>query len=90
MMEPFEGWFRDNENSEDFAKRVGNTRNYFTHYSSELKKGQGGGEELFGLYTKLEILLLLHILKLIGFNECQIAKVVERSRRLRGALDTSI
>lgn len=89
MMEPFEDWFRDNENSEEFAIRVSNTRNYFTHYSSEIKNGLGEVEGLFSLYTKLEILLLLHVLKLIGFDMCQIAEVVERSQRLEKALDTS-
>lgn len=89
MIEPFENWFRDNETSEEFAGRVSDTRNYFTHYSRKLKKDLRNSERLLNLYTKLEILLLLHILKLIGFDKCQIAQVVERSRRLKEALDTS-
>jgi len=87
MIEPFENWFRDSESSEEFAGRVSETRNYFTHYSGELKEELRNSEGLLNLYTKLEILLLLHILKLIGFDKYQIAQVVERSRRLKEALD---
>ena len=89
MMDPFESWFRDSEKSEEFAKRVSDTRNYFTHYSSELKKGLREGENLFNLYTKLEILILLHILELIGFDKSQISQMVKRSQRLEEVLDTS-
>ena len=89
MIEPFESWFRDNEEGEEFAKRISETRNHFTHYSNELKKEFSGGESLLNLYTKLEILLLLHILTFIGFDRRQIATMVERSQRLQEALDTS-
>lgn len=89
MAVPFENWFRDNETSREFAKNVSATRNHLIHDSRELKEGQGKGEPLFNLYTKLEILLLLHILKFIGFNEEQITTMTERSERLYQALDTS-
>ena len=90
MMVPFENWFRDGEASDEFARRVSDTRNYFTHYSGELRIGLREGEELFDLYTKLEILLLLHILKLVGFDRGQIAQMVNESQRLAKALDTSL
>lgn len=89
MMMPFENWFRDDEASDEFARRVSDTRNYFTHYSGELSIGLREGGELFDLYTKLEILLLLHILELVGFDRCQIAQMITESQRLGKALDTS-
>ncbi len=90
MMAPFEKWFRDGEASDEFARRVSDTRNYFTHYSGELRIGLREGKELFDLYTKLEILLLLHILRLVGFDRCQIAQMVKESQRLTEVLDTSL
>lgn len=89
MAVPFENWFRDNETSREFAEKVSATRNHFTHYSRELEKGQRKGEPLFDLYTKLEILLLLHILEFIGFSREQITTMTERAERLYQALDTS-
>lgn len=89
MALPFENWFRDNETSKEFAMKVSETRNHLTHYSRELKNGLGKGEPLHKLYTKLEILLLLHILEFIGFNREQITTMTERSERLYEALDTS-
>ena len=89
MAMPFENWFRDNESSKDFAVKVSETRNHLTHYSRELVNEQGMGEPLHNLYTKLEILLLLHILEFIGFSREQITTVTERSTRLNEALDTS-
>ena len=82
MMMPFENWFRDNEKSEDFAKSVSKTRNYLTHYSSKSRKNDPDINQLMTLHTKLETLLLLHLLKLVGFTEPQISQTIDNSRRL--------
>ena len=82
MMSPFEDWFRDNEQSIDFAKRVSNTRNHFTHYSSGPNKNYHDSEHLMDLHNKIEALLLLHILRLIGFTDSQISQMINNSQRL--------
>ena len=53
-----------------------------------LEDNAAKGQELWELFSKLEILVLLHILDLIGFNEQEIATVAQRpiyrfSRELR-------
>ena len=82
MMMPFEIWFRDNEKGEDFARAVSKTRNYLTHYSGKSSKNYLNINQLMTLHTKLEILLLLHLLKLVGFTESQISQIVDNSQRL--------
>ena len=89
MMKSFENWFRDNETSEEFAKRVSGMRNHFTHYSRFSEHKDLQGKDLYLLSVKLEILVLLHILTFVGFSRDQIIQIVERSRRLSEALDTS-
>lgn len=79
---PFGSWFRDNEHDKDFAKRVSDTRNYFTHYPRHLKGNYQDSEQLMSLHIKLEVLLLLHILQLVGFNESQLSQIISNSQRL--------
>ena len=82
MMMPFETWFRDNQKSEDFAREVSKTRNYLTHYSSKSRKNYLNINQLMTLHIKLEILLLLHLLKIVGFTDCQIYQIIDNSQRL--------
>ncbi len=89
MMESFEDWFGDNETSEEFAKRISEMRNFFTHYSRASERNKLKGRELYDLTIKLEILVLLHILTFIGFNKDQIVQIVDRSRRLSEELPIS-
>ena len=88
MMRGFENWFDIDGGAEEFAKKVATTRNFLTHFSSGLEDKAAKGQELWELFSKLEILVLLHILDLIGFNEQEIATVAQRpiyrfSRELR-------
>ena len=82
MMMPFGNWFRDNEKGEDFARKVSKTRNYLTHYSRQSRENYQDSNQLMTLHTKLEVLLLLHFLQLVGFTEPQISQVVNNSQRL--------
>ncbi|MBC7936368.1 MAG: hypothetical protein H7Y86_13540 [Rhizobacter sp.] len=56
-----------------------NTRNYFTHYSSSLKKKALDGKELYHLSERLKLLLLVLLLKETGFDDIQTSKIVINS-----------
>ena len=87
MLEPFDGWFGKDEESKEFAKQVADTRNYLTHYSSGLEHRAAMGRELIHLYEKLEILVLLRILMLIGFAKPEITSIVQSNHRLSQILN---
>ena len=52
------------------------TRNYFTHYSSSLKKKALDGKELYHLSERLKLLLLVLLLKETGFDDTQSSKII--------------
>ncbi|HNQ69534.1 MAG TPA: hypothetical protein PLM04_08300 [Paludibacteraceae bacterium] len=54
---------------EIFIKQVKNSRNYYTHYSSDLKKKALKGSDLFYLTQKLKIVLVCAFLLEIGFDK---------------------
>ena len=87
MLEPFDGWFGNDEGSKKFAKQVADTRNYLTHYSSGLEQSAAMGRELIHLYEKLETLVLLRILMLIGFAKHEITSIVQSNHRLSQILN---
>ena len=82
LLEPFKEWFGNDEGSREFAKRVADTRNYLTHYSSGLEHRAAMGGELMNLYEKLETLVLLRILMQLGIAKQEIASIVQSNHRL--------
>ncbi len=67
-----------------FADQVSDTRNYFTHYSPELKeKAALKGEELRDLRRKLRLILQICFLEQVGFTFEMIAGFFKRSREYR-------
>ncbi|MDE0182659.1 MAG: hypothetical protein OXL39_15020 [Caldilineaceae bacterium] len=82
LLEPFKEWFGNDEGGREFAKRVADTRNYLTHYSSGLEHRAAVGGELINLYEKLETLVLLRILMQLGFAKHEIASIVQSNHRL--------
>ena len=70
---------------------VCDTRNYLTHY------GNTAGEEiatnpsrLYPLYGKLEVLIQLHFMGIIGLDATLVANVIERNHSLRRKLDAEL
>jgi hypothetical protein len=67
-----------------FADKVADTRNYFTHYSPELKeKAALRGEELRDLRRKLRLILQICFLEQLGFSIDTITGIFKRSREYR-------
>jgi ApeA N-terminal domain 1 len=67
-----------------FINRVVDTRNYWTHYSSELaEKAVQTGEERLILITQLQLLLEVCFLKDLGFDTDVVSKLIKRSYRYK-------
>lgn len=70
---------------EEFARKVTNTRNYYTHYSSGSMKGVFSYEELVPAVERLKFLLQLHLLRDLGLpDETMQAAAQRRARYILG------
>ena len=76
LVEPFASWFGSNSSErEAFIKSIRDTRNYLTHYDAKATKGRADRpDDLFVLYGKMEALLQLHLLSLIGFDDSSMGR----------------
>lgn len=61
---------------EDFARKVRDARNYYTHYITSLKKGAPSGKILYKLTLQLRAILIIRILILLEFNKEQIDRFI--------------
>ena len=60
----------------DFAGRIRDNRNYYTHYSDKYKAKAISLSELFILSEKLKIILMVAVLKEISFTNEQLEKII--------------
>ena len=75
-------------NSATFVAAAVDTRNYFTHYTDELKsEAVLAPEELFHLTQRIRILLTIVLLKDLGIDESLVAAAIRRNPRLSYILD---
>jgi hypothetical protein len=65
-----------------FAGKIVDTRNYFTHYTDELKKLAFEDDEVHYANYKLRVLLIILLLKEIGLSEAIIREAVCHNREL--------
>lgn len=66
------------------------TRNYLTHYNPKLASKAAKGEDLYVLCQKMELLLELHFLKLMGFSEQKIKSIADKCPKLRWKRSSSL
>ena len=83
MTEPF-GNFMCGERRPQLIKSIKDTRNYLTHYDSDLESKAAKGEGLKFLCRKMNALFRLQFLKLIGFDEQEIDDIVDKSFYFKG------
>ena len=65
---------------------INDTRNYLTHYNRKKKSKAASGIGLYNLCLKLEMLLELHFLHLLGFSDEEIRRVLTKLSEKRDAL----
>ena len=87
LIEPFEDWFGDKRERRFFVNTICDTRNYLTHFDEEATKARAREpRELFDLYRKMAALFELHLLRLVGFDEGAIDRMISNSSDLKGRL----
>lgn len=82
IIEPFEQQIGTSKNIKKMIRKIVDTRNYFTHFDESLKSKAAHGQELLDLCNKMEAIIQLHLLKLLGFDEEQINEVLENNLEL--------
>ena len=83
LTDPFEKYMSGERRSQ-MIDRIVKTRNYLTHYDSKLEQEAAKGEVLEFLCRKMNALFRLHFLKLIGFNEQEIDRIVDKCSYFKG------
>ena len=83
LIEPFKYLFGNKEKRKKLANRIVDTRNYLTHYDLSLESKTAKGKDLWTLCLKMELLLELHILQLVGFSEEKIDSIVDNCPKLK-------
>ena len=83
MIEPFDCLI-DDERKPKLINGIKDTRNYLTHYDSELEPKAAKGQVLEFICHKMNALFRLHFLKLIGFNTQEIDAIVDKCSGLKG------
>lgn len=83
IIEPFKGHLGSSNERSKLLRKIVDTRNYFTHYSANLKVQSTEGRELWVLCQKMEVIFQLHFLKVIGFEDADINGVVENCNPLK-------
>ena len=90
LLDPFKDLFGTKSDRRTFLHQVVSTRNYLTHYD-ESKKGQAvtDPDDLIKLRSKLEALIQLYLLQLLGFEMGHIKKIASRYPSLQEKLGVS-
>lgn len=63
----------------DFIKKVKDSRNYYTHFDSKLKKKAAKGGDLYYLTERMKLLLTCCLLNIIGFNNNLIQQLLKKN-----------
>ncbi len=90
IIEPFKSHLGNNRERTRLLRKIVDTRNYLTHYSENLKDNAAEGQELWDLCQKIEAILQLHFLKVLGFSKEEIDNVIENSYPLKKKLTNDI
>ena len=89
MITPFNDLFGTKSARRAFVNQVTKTRNYLTHYDHSIKnEAVTEPQELLQLHLKLEALVQLHLLQLLGIEHDHIRNIVTRYPPLREKLRT--
>lgn len=83
IIEPFKEHIGNSKLRSKLIRSIVGTRNYLTHYDEDLKESAAKGKDLWVLCLKMEAIFQLHFLKLIGFSDEEISRVIENSYTLK-------
>ncbi|NES06886.1 MAG: hypothetical protein F6K22_31185, partial [Okeania sp. SIO2F4] len=78
------------KDKEEFATKVKNARNYFTHYDESLKKKAPQPEQLYQFIESLSFILQACILKELGCTPERCHQLLNRNERYQKAVERAI
>lgn len=87
LIKPMGCLLGDRKEQNCFVSKVVDTRNYLTHFDKQLAARAARGEELWKLYRKLEALIQLHFMLIIGLELQFIKAIVNENHSLREKLE---
>ena len=79
IIKPFKDLIGIDENQLELIDSIVRTRDYLTHHNPSKEPGAAKGVNLWPLCMKMELLLELHFLQLMGFSEEKIDSIVGNS-----------
>ena len=88
MIEPFKDFFGNSGQRNLLVNSVVDTRNYLTHFDERLANKVARGERLWQLCMKLEALLQMYLLRLIGLDDESIGQITRSNADLHAKLKT--
>jgi len=83
LLEPFDHLFGNRKKRKKFLNMVVSTRNYLIHHDESLQEEAAQGAHLFGLIRQLKLLTVLHVFRLLGFEEDEFYRKVAESQSFR-------
>ena len=87
LIKPFEHLLGDRRERRFLVNTICDTRNYLTHFDEKTTKDRARDpRELFDLYRKMAGLFELHLLRLTGFDEGSIDRIIRNNSDLKGRL----
>jgi len=89
MIEPFRKFYGSESERNSFVGAVVNVRNQIVHSDTELPKSPSDTKKTFVLCAKLQSLLQLHLLRIIGMDGKNIEKIIKENDDLRSNLELS-
>ncbi|NQU28731.1 MAG: hypothetical protein HQ528_10610 [Candidatus Marinimicrobia bacterium] len=89
IIEPFKDIIGTNKERRKLISNIVNTRNYLTHYDQSLEDFALNGLELWQLSIKIEAIIQLHLLIILGFTMEEIQSVYNNSYMLKEKLKST-
>ena len=89
MIEPFRKFYGSRSESDSFINAVVDVRNQIVHPDTELPKSSSDAKKTIVLCAKLQSLLQLHLLRIIGMDGKNIEKIIKENVVLRSNLKLS-
>ena len=89
MIEPFREFYGSNKERGHFIKEVVDMRNQLIHSDPEISKPSSDIKKMFVLCQKLQSLLQLHLLKIMGMSDERIKEIIKEKDTLRDNLELS-
>ncbi|WP_334471973.1 HEPN domain-containing protein [Arsenophonus sp. PmNCSU2021_1] len=86
LIEPFKEHLGTSEERNKFIRKIVDMRNYLTHYNENLEGEFVKERNLYILCLKMEFILNLHFLNVIGFTVDEVKKIVKNCEPLKRKL----